>query len=758
MHKDHVADDDASIVEMRPMAKLHRRLKLLAILAVLSLAVPHHTVAQGTAAIRQQRLELDRTVWSDERRAQQYEAVFVALWDRLRAAEEARPVLAAFPFAQLLLGIPQASVEHDWDITETHYGGPPRPLDPRQWAALLKQWEAEGFVLEQSEWHHKRFTPASDSPARSLIELKLHVKNRARRLIVSGDLSVTWSEQQDEAGDYIPATIDAANLTLTNRRGAPAFATSAVLAGDTSLSPLIAADLDRDGHDDLLALGANLLYRNQGGRFAPEPLLAHPPRGGRIEVALLADFTGDGAPDLIVGGPRQLLGLYEGGKGFDQPGLAIATRPLQYPEAMSAGDIDSDGDLDLWVGQYRPPYREGQMPTPYYDANDGYPAYLLSNDGRGRFTDITIRAGLETKRERRTYSGSLADLDSDGDLDLLVVSDFAGIDLYHNDGTGAFADVTHQAVSEASTFGMSHVFGDYNADGRLDMYVVGMSSTTARRLDYLGLGRAEYPEHQQQRRAMGFGNRLYLGREDARFSIAPGTEQVARTGWSWGVASADFDNDGDDEIYVANGHLSGETAQDYCTTFWTHDIYTGGSEPNPQIAEFFDETIADWNNAGISWNGFEHNKLYLSGGGHSFVEIGYLMGVAFEFDARTVLDMDIDGDGRVDLLVSEWAGTPRRERVHVLRNVWPGDNNWLGVRLHGAGGSPIGARITLHTPQGNQTEWIYTGESFDAQRPPVRHFGLGGNEQVDAIEVRWADGRVTTLAHPAINRYHELEP
>ena len=742
-------------------------LKLLLTLTVLSLAAPHQTGAQGTATIRQQRLELDRTVWSDERRAQQYEAVFVALWDQLRAAQEARSVLAAFPFDQLLLGSPQDSIKHDWDIVETHYGSPPRTLNHGQWSALLEQWENEGFVLEQSEWHHKQFVPVEDGPVRSLIDLKLHVKNHNKRLIVSGDLSVTWSEQQDETGHYIPATIDASNLTLTERRGTPAFVTSAVLSDDTALSPLIAADLNGDGLDDLLALGANLLYRNQGGRFAPEPLLAYPPPIGRIEVALLADFTGDGAPDLIVGGPGQLLGLYEGGKDFDQPsaelwskpGLAIATRPLQYPEAMSAGDIDGDGDLDLWVGQYRLPYREGQMPTPYYDANDGYPAYLLSNDGRGRFTDITARAGLEAKRKRRTYSGSLADLDGDDDLDLLVVSDFAGIDLYYNDGTGTFADVTARTVSEASTFGMSHVFGDYNADSRLDMYVVGMSSTTARRLDYLNLGREEYPEHHHQRQAMGFGNRLYLGREDAQFSIAPSTEQVARTGWSWGVASADFDNDGDDEIYVANGHLSGETAQDYCTTFWTHDIYTGGSEPDPQIAAFFDEAIADWHNAGISWNGFEHNKLYLSGEGRSFVEIGYLMDVAFEFDARTVLDMDIDADGRMDLLVSEWSGTPRRERVHVLRNVWPGDNNWLGVRLQGAAGiSPIGARITLHSSQGTKTQWVYTGESFDAQRSPTRLFGLGHGEQVEAVEVQWPSGKVSTLSDPQINRYHELTP
>ena len=218
-------------------------------------------------------------------------------------------MLAAFSFDQLLLGVPQDSVKHDWGIVETYYGGPPHTLDQGQWSALLKQWENEGFVLEQSEWHHKQFIPTKDSPARSLIDLKLHVKNRARRLIVSGDLSVIWSEQQDEAGHCIPTTINASNLTLTERRGAPAFTTSAILADDTTLSPLIAADLDGDGLDDLLALGANLFYRNQGGHFAPDavglyrrilrrPTLTHPSfrlgprRAGRSRRSPLARWQG----------------------------------------------------------------------------------------------------------------------------------------------------------------------------------------------------------------------------------------------------------------------------------------------------------------------------------------------------------------------------------------------------------------------------------------------------------------------------------
>ena len=717
--------------------------------------------AQGVD-FSQQRLELDRTVWSQEREAQQYGATFVALWDSLNAHTVARPVLEQLTFEKLVLGSAQSATMHDWDVVETRYGSPTQTLDPSQWSSLLARWEREGLELAQSEWHHEKFTPATGSrPARSLIDMSLHVQNRAGdwRLVVDGLLAVTWSDERNEIGHFIPAVIDASDLTMTERRGGPLFTLLQELDADASkLSPLIAADVDDDGFDDLLAAASNQLFHNRSGRFEPEPLLAYPPRGGHVELALLADFTGDGDPDLIVGGPEQFLGFYEGNSGFPSPGRALTTHMLRHPKVLSAGDIDADGDLDLWVGQYKIPYNQGQMPTPYYDANDGFIGYLLRNDGDGHFVDITERAGLGRKRQRRTYSGSLADLDGDDDLDLLVGSDFAGIDLYHNDGTGSFTDVTDRVDGETGSFGMSHAFSDYNADGRLDLYVVGMSSHAARRLEHLNLGRADFPDHNRERAAMSFGNRIYLADPAGGFSIAANTEQVARSGWSWGVASTDFDNDGDDDIYVANGHISGDSVRDYCTTFWTHDVYSGTSDPNPQLAAFFDSTIEAWYGAGNSWNGFEHNKMYLNDRGRSYLEIGHLMGVAFEFDARTVLNMDVDADGRVDLLVSEWSGTPRRERVHVVGNTWPRRHNWIGVRLRGSTGtSPVGARITLRS-QRDATQWIYIGESFDAQRSSTRIFGLGQLDQVDGLEVRWPDGSTTMLTDPAINRYHRITP
>ena len=121
--------------------------------------------------------------------------------------------------------------------------------------------------------------------------------------------------------------------------------------------------------------------------------------------------------------------------------------------------------------------------------NDGHPAYLLINDGTGRFTDQTAAFGLAPKRHRRTYSASFVDLDEDRDLDLMVVSDFAGLDLYRNNGKGQFTDITDSLGANHYSFGMSHALADFDQDQKLDIYMVGMGSTTARRLESLGLGR-----------------------------------------------------------------------------------------------------------------------------------------------------------------------------------------------------------------------------------------------------------------------------
>ena len=274
--------------------------------------------------------------------------------------------------------------------------------------------------------------------------------------------------------------------------------------------------------------------------------------------------------------------------------------------------------------------------------NDGFPSVLLLNDGTGRFVEATVDAGLGGKRFRRTYSASFVDWDKDGDLDLMVVSDFAGIDLYLNDGTGKFTDITSHLGKERYSFGMSHSLADFNGDGFLDIYMVGMGSTTARRLASLGLGKKGF-EHLDAAPDMGYGNRLLLGNAKGRFKQASYNDQLARTGWSWGCTPWDFDNDGDRDLYVANGMLSARSAQDYCTTFWRHDIRDGGSTETLLMQEVYNRCMKGLGKE-VSWNGYEHNALLLNEGEGMYLNVGYLLGVGFEFDSRSVVATELIAD------------------------------------------------------------------------------------------------------------------
>ncbi|PYI85931.1 MAG: hypothetical protein DME26_09860, partial [Verrucomicrobia bacterium] len=362
----------------------------------------------------------------------------------------------------------------------------------------------------------------------------------------------------------------ASRLTIKTRRGEPPFQPILVEQitppeNSRSIDPVILYDLDGDGLSEIILAAKNVVYRRHGpDRYQAEPLCRH--SHGVIFAGVIGDFDGDGAADFLCEKLEGLVLFKGSAQGtFDQPGRLVWPAPadLKYPMVLTCGDIDHDGDLDAFLGQYKAPYDGGQMPTPYYNANDGYPAYLLLNDGHGNFTDATEAAGLGRKRWRRTYSASLVDLDGDGHLDLVVVSDFAGVDLYRNDGHGHFADVTHQWVAEPHAFGMAHALSDFNADGALDLLMIGMTSPTADRLEHLGLWRTDSDEDHTMRLRMTFGNRLYLARPAGGFHQTSLGDSMARSGWSWGCSAFDFDNDGFPDIYIANGMESRESVQDY---------------------------------------------------------------------------------------------------------------------------------------------------------------------------------------------------
>lgn len=711
-----------------------------------------------------EREELDKTLWAEEVQAQKYEEYFVDLWDRLRATEDRVAILKALNIPQLGMPVPGELTKLNHGVEYFRCDALARMLNPTEWVTELERWQAAGYKLTQCEFHHRQFSRNAQGDAESRVNFSLHIENPKieERIIVSGNLQVRWAKATDEQTPSTIESVEAPGLEIWRRKGTPAFKLAAALPLPAASSATSVADFlgnyDMDGDGDAEIIFGNQVYRNDGGGRFSGALLS-PFRKDGLNAAVIADFNSDGKVDLMTADPDKTpqVWIADAQGQFTLPPTSISIPKLLLPQSITAGDVNGDGKLDAFVTQYKGPYDAGQMPTPYYDANDGYPSYLLIGDGTGSFTDATAESGLAPKRLRRTYSTSFVDLDDDRDLDLIVVSDFAGVDVYTNDGKGEFTDVSESWLTARNNFGMSHTFDDFNGDGRLDFYVTGMASTTARRLEQLGLNRPDFELHNKMRPMMGYGNRMYLATEKG-FEQPEFNDQVARTGWSWGTTSFDFDNDGDRDIFVGNGHISGKSASDYCSVFWRHDIYAGASKHDPVLDKVFSLVQQEFEkNKGGSWNGFEHNCLLVKES-VGYVNLGFLMGVASEFDTRAVVGTDFNSDGLQDLLVVE--NTRGRPAVlHVFRNDLKVDGHWIGVRvLDAPGHSSLGAKITFETEKGKFTNQIAAGTSFTSQHAAAAHFGLGTLKTVKAIEVQWLDGAKQRRENPTIDTYHLLGP
>ncbi len=275
--------------------------------------------------------------------------------------------------------------------------------------------------------------------------------------------------------------------------------------------------------------------------------------------ALIVDLDNDRDQDLVMASGRFLLLMENDGSGRFNRRLVHSTKSMA--RSITAVDYDEDGDLDIYVCGYFPRDAASDgvglgRPMPYHDANNGVRNYLLANSGNWKFTDVTDSVGLDMNNRRFSYAAAWEDYDNDGDLDLYVANDFGRNNLYRNDG-GRFVDVAAQAGVEDISAGMSVSWGDYNRDGLPDVYVGNMFSTAGNRIAYQrkfkdGTDEAtlEHYRHHAQ------GNSLFENAGDGTFRDVSVSAAVNMGRWAWSSNFVDINNDGWEDIVVANGMVT----------------------------------------------------------------------------------------------------------------------------------------------------------------------------------------------------------
>src|SRR5579862_9135493 len=534
------------------------------------------------------------------------------------------------------------------------------------------------------------------------------------------------------------------------------------------------ADIDNDGFDDLYICQPaglpNRLYRNRGdGTFED---ITESSGLGIIEntaCALFADFSNGGRQDVVVvraDGP-QLFVNEGGGKFRSRPdAFKFANSPQGTFTGAAIADYDRDGWLDIYFCLYT--YYQGsdqyKYPSPYHDAENGPPNFMMRNNRDGTFRDVTAESGLNVNNTRYSFCCAWSDFNCDGWPDLYVVNDFGRKNLYRNNGNGTFTDIAAEAGAEDVGAGMGVCWFDYDNDGAEDLYVANMWTAAGERITMQDAFKTNSPPHVRalyHQHAMGnslFHNESQIKRTESSGAVEykgsfadrtiPAGVGVGR--WAWSSDSWDFDHDGFSDLYIANGMVSGPLREDLNSFFWRQTVAASPDQARPSHDyEQGWSAINQLIRSDHTWSGYERNVFYANNHDGTFSDVSGAIGLDFTEDGRSFALADFDLDGRQEVFLKNRNAPQLRMLKNVMANLPPS----ISFRLRGkkSNRDAIGAVITIETKQGLQTRSLQAGSGFLSQHSKELFFGLGSSKDPLTASIRWPSGLVQKLDDLPIN-------
>jgi len=343
---------------------------------------------------------------------------------------------------------------------------------------------------------------------------------------------------------------------------------------DSVRNGLAIGDLNSDGLDDVYVcqgpgLPNLLLIQQADGTVRNVAAQAGVNWLDQTSSALILDLDNDSDQDIAIATHGGLLVMENEGSLTFKPRAQLGSRQCDS-QSISAADYDNDGDLDLFLCVYRPARAGSRGDFVFHNATTGGRNRLFRNDiadqqqesgSKWTFTDVTAESGLANGATRYSLASGWEDFDLDGDQDLYVANDYGRNYLYRNDN-GTFVDATESENLSDTGFGMSVSWGDANGDGKPDLYIGNMFSAAGNRITRQAAFQPGATETQRALyRRMAKGNSLFLATDSGFRDVSQlaGTEMGR---WAWSSVFTDVDNDGWEDLLVANGYITTEDSND----------------------------------------------------------------------------------------------------------------------------------------------------------------------------------------------------
>jgi hypothetical protein len=506
-------------------------------------------------------------------------------------------------------------------------------------------------------------------------------------------------------------------------------------------------DFDNDGDLDLfIANGATLadpehgpgcrLFENLGGfKFRDVTQQSTIDIHRWATGVAVGDYDGDGWDDIFVScyGQDVLLrnsgvGASGGGRGsFLDMTAAAGIRDDRWSTSAAFGDLDNDGDLDLYVCNYlefdineRPPrakYKDVQVMAGPHGLKPQYDS-LYENRGDGTFLDITASAGCLTPQPAFGLNVVIVDFDNDGLQDIYVANDSMPAFLFHNlgpaSGHARFEEIgVISGIASNIDGGNQAVMGIAIADvdgNRLPDKFVTVFSSDTNTLHANIDGR--FFEDQSKQYGLGIISRQFLG---------------------WSTAFYDFDHDGDEDLFMVNGHVYPQAT---IATMDSEYEQTPLLFEKPSGSKRFKRVMPETAGAWLAEKHRDRNAVYA----------------------------DFDADGDIDIVIGELNGP-----IRALRNDGPdpASGRWLVVELKddrpgSKNRRALGSKVELISRASDgkdtrQTRWLFTGGGFQSSGAPYVHFGTPAGAQSASLNITWPDGSKQTVSEVQTGRRLMIE-